>query len=250
MKSEECKMSVNLSKAAIDFLLYSYFGITAADLKIKDKVITICAQRAYLDLSRTVSFGNDFKDGKTDDAKTKNYRTGKRKDFKDEICKIIKDGVCDLIKSSPDDYDENHNMLCERIKENAKSYCVDNKEILSNGITYGQAQKWLNMTIKYMWLLGIWESDFEKLIKVIHVPVDSYIIKAVWEYESVDLPLKEKSNRKYHYTNPSEYVKAWSQWNEDDYTNFQKSLREHLDVPPIKWEGPAWIEIAQKRNKQ
>ena len=249
MNKERNEMSIKLNEAAKKFLLYSYFGITAKDLNDKFKIITICAQRAYLDLSRTLTFKPEFKDVKVNGKVVKN-KSEERKAFKDEICKIIKDGVWDLIKSSPGDYDIDHDSLCKQLKEASKKYCKVNKNTKNDGITYGQAQKWLNMTIKYMWLLGIWESDFKNLIEVIHVPVDSYIIEAVWEYKSVDLPLKEKSNRKYHYTNPSEYVKAWSQWNEYDYTNFQKSLREHLDVPPIEWEGPAWIEIAKERNKQ
>lgn len=240
MNKERNEMSIKLNEAAKKFLLYSYFGITAEDLN-DEFIITICAQRAYLDLSRTLTFKPEFKDVKVNGKVVEN-RLEERKKFRAVICGIIKDGVWDLIKSSPGDYDTVHDALCKQLKEASEKYCEYevNKNTKADGITYGQAQKWLNMTIKYMWLLGIWESDFKNLIEVIHVPVDSYIIEAANKRNNfkdgakVDVPKI-----------------AWSKWDKaEEYTNFQESLRKAVKESPIEWEGPAWIKIAKERNKQ
>lgn len=243
MNKERNEMSIKLNEPAKEFLIYSYFGISPKDLENKDKIITICAQRAYLDLSRTLRFKDDYKENsKNDNKQAKKEKVDKRINFKNDISKLIEAEVLSLIKS--DDFDSTHNELCDRIM-------IESKSEIEGGMKYGQAQKWLNMTIKYMWLLGMWESDFEKNIKVIHIPVDSYIIEAVWEYESVDLPLKEKSKRKGEYTNPSEHVEAWSRWEKEEYISFQNSLREQLSsdrTNPIEWEGRAWINVAKKKR--
>ncbi len=251
MKREGDKMSMNLSNQA-KFLLFSYFGITESDLNEKDKIITKCAQRAYLDLSRTLMFKDKYKEKEKDNKEEKQSKAAKRKEFRDKMCEIIQENVLCLISS--DKYEEKHEKLCEKLKKKAEEYCyyeVNNDK--KNGITYGQAQKWLNMTIKYMWLLEMWDDEFKKVINKIHVPVDSYIIEAVWEFEGVKLPIKDE-NREKDYKNPAEHVKAWSQWNKDEYTDFQDRLRAYLSeektTSPIEWEGPAWIEIAQKRNEQ
>ena len=243
-----------------EFLLFSYFGLETSDIeggkKLNDcELITRCAQRAYLDLNRTLTFC-DKANGE------KNIK--KRVEFRNAICEIVVDGILKYEINSPDDFDEWHNNLCETIKNTAKDYKCENYDILiisekdkntrETNFSYGQAQKWLNMTIKYMYLLGRWDDKFKEFINVIHVPVDSYIIDAAWKYKNVKLPLKEeKTDRLHKYTTPSEHVIPWSMWdNADDYKKFQTSLRKTLKEEneiPIKWEGPAWIKIAKKRNK-
>lgn len=83
---------------------------------------------------------------------------------------------------------------------------------------------------------------------VLHVPVDRYIIEAVWENEDVILPLIPekicKNGKRGAYSD--EKVKSWSKWEKEEYINFQNSLREKLNGEiPIKWESSVWIEVAQ-----
>ena len=60
-------------KNALDFLLYSYFGFDGGTKKIeenKNEIPTYCANRAYLDLARTVEF--KYSKSKLDKMKKKN----------------------------------------------------------------------------------------------------------------------------------------------------------------------------------
>lgn len=41
----------------------------------------------------------------------------------------------------------------EKILDEVKEHCGEN-QIRKERLYYGQAQKWLNMTIKYMWITG------------------------------------------------------------------------------------------------
>lgn len=147
--------------------------------------------------------------------------------------------------------------LCEI--EKAKEHPNEEKQ----KFYYGQAQKWLNMTMKYMWLTGLWKDEFDRLLPMLHIPVDSFIIEAVWHegFEedgrgwikdedvqklSVNLPC-ENTKRKGKYADDK--TVSWSKWNDSEYINFQTSLRSWCkDEAPIIWEGRAWIKIANRRG--
>ncbi len=216
----------NITSETLEFLWYSYFGVSVetAQKTDKDEIMKICAEKAYLDMNRTLSFESD-----------------ERNDFRPDICGLIIEEIKNSIfTTAENDFDDVHNAVCNKIIKVANE-----KSVLKNDLEYGQAQKWLNMTLKYMWLMGLWEEELSALKDVLHVPVDSYIIEAVWENEKVSLPLnKGKRNSAYSY----DKVKPWSKWEEDEYKEFQKSLRENLNnKSPIEWEGPVWIKIAEKK---
>ena len=226
-------MKNEMDKELKDFLLFSYFGITTKDLNDKDNIIKICAERAYLDLNRTLKFSPEYKDDKNDTKEELKKKAGRRLWFKNKTCvciskHIIKDLIC-----SNHDFDWQHKNLCDEIIR------ISEQGIITGGMTYGQAQKWVNMTMKYMWLLGIWDEEFKRVIDKIHVPVDSYIIEAVRqrinlkEGTEIDLP-----------------TTAWSNWNHEEYIKFQRELRKSVEEYPIEWEGPAWIEIAKSKKPQ
>ena len=47
--------------------------------------------------------------------------------------------------------------------------------------------------------------------------------------------------------------KVWSQWEKEEYTEFQKALREKLlkdNTYPMEWEGSAWIRVAMARESK
>jgi len=48
----------NLTNETIEFLWYSYFGVSVQKAKTMDKnqLMLICAEKAYLDMNRTLSF--------------------------------------------------------------------------------------------------------------------------------------------------------------------------------------------------
>ena len=83
----------------------------------------------------------------------------------------------------------------------------------------------------------------------LHIPVDSFIIDALWEDNSIYLPLKdEKTKRNSIYQQPSNYVKPWSQWNyEEDYKPFRESIRGKYT---LVWENSEWIKKAEHRKNK
>lgn len=216
-----------------EFLTYTYFGITKADPK--DIILKKSAERAYLDLCRTIKFKTE-----NEDVKTK---------YKAQICEmLVKEyGVLLNAAESSDDkqsaFDSEHNRICEEI---IKAY----SEI--SGLTYGQAQKWLNMMLKYALLV---EGD-SVLKSYLHIPVDSYIMQTVGSdnprlkhcLKLECVPKKDGTVGKYSESTS----KPWSKWNYDEYTAFQKSVRTTVAESdynsPIEWENEAWIEVAEFRK--
>ena len=159
-----------------------------------------------------------------------------------------------------------HSSLCSNLivlYENAGcTWGTNNGKDLA--FSYGIAQKWVNMTMKYMVitadLCALCDDDFgfvqkfgdmiAKFRNDFHAPVDRYIIDAAGrEFSDIVLPTEKESLQNYKY--PSDYVESWSQWDPEMYKQFSSSLKAELDKEgksPLDWEGPAWIEQA-KGNK-
>lgn len=247
-------------KNAFDFLLYSYFGIEGEEALCVEKadVKVLCAHRAYLDLARTVDYkySSSALNAKPK-TETKEFRK-KKDDAIKQICEYIVDEIGNY--ESNINFQNWHCRVCKTVIEKMGQDLLKENKLL----TYGQAQKWLNMTLKYYWLLGLLpaamkENDFD-------VPVDSYIIEAVWTdgfwnkssfWESNDKrdkilkedKIKKDASGDYKLNSFSDekYI-SWSSWNQPEYRSFQKALKQYIgNVAPLKWEAKAWIEIAKKR---
>jgi hypothetical protein len=96
---------------------------------------------------------------------------------------------------------------------------------------FGQAQKWINMTIKYCWVC--WDGLPEGLgpwYPAAHVPVDELILSVVVEYGAV----------------PDRPCSVWSRWDdEQEYLTFQKKLREIAmknHTSPLELEFEWWLD--------
>lgn len=218
-----------------DFLLYSYFGFELKDLDPAQEqaVIVKCAQRAYKDLCRTLKFQ------KLDESIAKKDIENIHKEFCSNICKKMERLISEsLLLSDVDSFDTRHEEACEAI---CQAVCKSN---IVEKFCYGQAQKWLNMTMKYMWLLGLRKEQFDRLISVIHVPVDRYIMKAA-SRAGISLLRKDGQSKEYH----ADKSVSWSRWKYETYIKFQHDLR-HRFPAPIIWEGPEWIRIAKEENPQ
>ena len=105
-------------------------------------------------------------------------------------------------------FDFLHKLTCERLItffENQK-------------FTYGQAQKWINMSIKYVSMFN--HKMTEKYYEYCHIPIDNYIIHAT----------------KYRFNT------AWSKIDSyDEYINFQKWFRNNYDGIPLDIEFNMWL---------
>lgn len=92
--------------------------------------------------------------------------------------------------------------------------------------TIGQAQKWINMTFKYLHLLDY--QDVQKVYEYCHIPIDSYMLNIT------------------NYT----MSKAWSKLNDyDEYLEYQNWFRDKYpnDIPLDK-EFYLWLEESKKQK--
>ena len=115
----------------LEFLKYAYFNMTKGDSM--NDILIKCAEKAYLDLCRTIKFNTENKDT--------------RKGAKQKICEMLVheyDILENAVKGSDEKqnaFDCEHKRICEEI--------INTYSEISE-LTYGQAQKWLNMMLKYV----------------------------------------------------------------------------------------------------
>ena len=139
------------SKSTIEFLLFSVVG------DYENNPIISAIDRAYRDMAaHTVS---------VPEGKSKEYLFEKRKAVTELLYKRIK-----AVGESIENFDEWHKTLSRELK---KTY---------SELTYGQIQKWINMTIKYLVVLsdvgvnGIPPFFVIDNAAFFHAPIDSYVL--------------------------------------------------------------------------
>jgi len=224
---------------ATTFLLWSYFGISVEELSknediLQDKLIEAAIMRAYRDASSHVlSVKPDYKNTlkKQGIDEIKNYISklhnaintwSSKKDLTNEETQTRYDelhrGVCDQLVTIYDD--ENH-------------YATPKYRF-----SYGIAQKWVNMSIKYIYIIYDLLEDTQSVLNIklftrdFHVPLDSYIFDAL----KSELGITNTTGKK------------WSKIDDyDTYLTLQKEIRAKVtDIFPIEWENTAWIRFANK----
>lgn len=198
----------------------NYYGVLLEYLfgTKKPEIFHIAASGAYRDMaSHTLTSSLSAIEKKA----ARKELEAVKKQWKHNIIKtIIVPEIETLLREPCNDFDSWHKNVCRNMKSLSK------KQLEGYGIifTYGQAQKWINMTLKNMLISGKWKFN-DSIISTLHVPVDRYIILA-----AKDLGVY-----------PPEL--PWSQWNEDDYISFHKNLDEKLKKlheNKIDWEMRIW----------
>lgn len=228
-------------KIAIEFLLWSYFKLAANSSK--EKIIEKCVSRAYSDATNQGAYNTIKKEGVKYNPKL----------------------ILGCINNPISDYDSWHKASCQSIVENFGD----------SAFTYGNAQKWLNMTIKYLFIVNsvmemlgaaedfrdFYRRKFKDFEGDFHVPIDSYIIESLWdekatvEETSEWLSLKEEKTRK-DGTLGAYYAdkhKVWSQFDAGDYQKVKKHIADKVSkegVSPMKWENEKWIGVAKKEKRK
>ena len=214
-----------MNKMLSDFLFVSEFGYSESDLISDDKkAIRVCAGRAYLDLCRTLRY-----------KKPKEKYEEKKSELKDKSIDMIAEGCENLYKKNvEEEFDETHQMLCEKL---CKIY--NEADILDAGhiFSYGQAQKWVNMTMKYFVLMK-YESSNSSLLSIMHIPVDNNVLEVF-----------DPEGKKGYKETP------WSKWDEDTYLSFINNLRELVKAKKtdcdtcFDWEYYNWIDWINMENQ-
>lgn len=133
---------------------------------------------------------------------------------------------------------------CGKIKTAIKIKDCYNKVNGSKSIiTNGNAQKWLNMALKYLWLLGALPNDIKE--NRLHAPIDSYILQKLWNLKADGVTCSADT---FYYKGNS-----WSKISDyDDYFDLQKVIRvmaKQGGKTVIELENEAWIEMAIKRKR-
>ena len=203
---------VQVDKDVLNFLKVIFFGDISDSFKA-------ASYRAYLDFNRTLRFGTIEEDT--------------RKNLKEKATKILRERISGINSdsiTSQEKFDAWHKETCRVIRQIYKETGMD--------FSWGQAQKWLNMTIKYLYVLGA--CDFADVFRYCHIPVDNYVFKSAKKELGISLPRI-----------------AWSRWEDYDgqYLDYQNQLRTRIkdlypQCEPLRWEFKYWMEEARNLTQE
>lgn len=194
-----------------------YFGAHVAADPTSPEAITTVSKRAYRDLSRTLHGIGTHPDKTTllEDTHTSLHQ------FVTNLETV----------TTQHEFDDRHDTWCQDRIRYFNAHPHPDKEAFT--LTYGQAQKWINMTLKYFAVLN--HPAMADVYPYLHVPIDSIIYKeAAHPTAGIGVP------------RPPGGI-AWSRLNQDQYRDYQQRLRDNItdnsdgSLTPLDWEAQAWI---------
>lgn len=239
------------NKLAYDFLLHYYFKITTdSDY---DEVFDLAIAKSYEDAVRQGAFNAI-------------------------ILSTDKELIPSIKKTA---FEEMLNILKKHLKKGKfendwhEKWCKEIVDIFSPikskkgtvAFSYGNAQKWVNMTLKNMYIIAIaFKSSKENLdngwydviinnAEHFHIPLDNYVLEAaLLDFEAMESHIKVKSmkNKEYHIISDGKTY-PWSQIPDyNTYAEFQNILTNEIKKKypenPIDWECEAWGKVAQSKK--
>ena len=188
----------------LHFLRVAYFG------DIKDKY-DAASGRAYRDFCRTIR-SQVFKEANI--VEKESFRQGVTTYIRDEIEMLKRD-----TNKSQDAFNAWHERVCLGIIAHFPF----------GELHYGQAQKWINMTFKYLCVLDDDSIKDAWFFPFLHVPMDNIIINVAVEAGLIERP-----------------IIRWSRWNKNQYKDYQAALIAAIhnskgnNCPPLLWEFRNW----------
>lgn len=185
----------------VNFLVRMKFG--------KGEPLSACSREAYKDFQRTLRGI-----GKAD---VFPQATEARQRANKALNQMIT-SVRDANAVAQKDFDEWHRKACERL---AAIYADSGYP----SFRVGHAQKWLNMTFKYIYTMGEQRlPGFGHLYNLCHVPLDNILIDALTHYGFPPLPCK------------------WSKLADyDTYLDRQLWVRKRFPLAPLDVEFRLWM---------
>lgn len=210
------------------FFTGAYLKINIDDLLLNDtkSIINItekCINKAYQDVKRNIPYKFSTKRIAKLEIEERAEFIKLKRDFYNNVSKtiveqVVRNGGVSIDKSDPISMIE---KICK--------IGTDEKLFKTNKhITVGIAQKWVNMTLKYLWLLGVFGEEDEKL----EVPIDQIIMEEIRKL-GIQVPICK-----------------WSNWDSiTEYNKLQDCLYENLlsnGYTRIAWENKYWVEGACK----
>ena len=188
----------------LHFLKVAYFG------DIED-VYKAASKRAYRDFCRTI-------------------RSQRFKDATHESKEVFRHDVTDYMKTRIGSLKEITNKKQEAFDAWHTDVCNGIIARFPYGeLYYGQAQKWINMTFKYLCVIDEGTHRKAWYFPFLHIPMDNIIINLAVEERLIERP-----------------DVPWSRWMEAQYETYQTALRTSIhnsygdDYPPLLWEFRNW----------
>ena len=190
---------VTVDSNILDFLKMLYFGVT-------DNPFEAASRSAYTDMCRTIRFH-----GKNGEALRKSVDV------------LLEERIPELIAvDNSEKFTQWHYSICKQIVEQYEAAGIE--------FYMGQAQKWVNMTLKYLYVLV--PDVVEPFYCFLHIPLDNYIM---------DIAKKQ-------YGVPS-LSTAWSRISDyQDYLDYEQKLMEVIDEVHLNWEFKKWVESARQQK--
>lgn len=218
--------AIDLKKEALIFL---------ADIKEGENPVDWAIRRAYTDMSRRTLH---FKQGTSDEEKA---------DLKGCAVNAIRKALEDLAKKKcmgdQDAFDVWHRKLSNNL-----CHIYNDSDLLEEDFTFGQAQKWINMTLKYLWayeITGIEASvvpSMKEMEAFMHIPLDRKMLKILKTNYS-DIKLSGAGSDGYAWSKIQDY---------ESYNSYQKEIREAIlkeYESPIVFELKHWNSSDTKTQK-
>ena len=202
------------------FLMVCLFGDKYKTSLNDEEKIGLAINRGYRDFCRTIRCGKEWNakielDIPKGDERKEYYAIN---NSRGRASKLIKEAI---ESNQFNDYYTWHSKLCDKLS---------NKKDGAIGYTYGQAQKWVNMTMKYLLILNY--NPVEDIIDKLHIPLDSIIIKKATK-KGIELITKDTLGRDFSWSRIKTYEHYW---------RIQKQLKENINGTPILWEFDSWNE--------
>lgn len=213
-------------------------------LSVKDEEDVIFAvKKAYIDMSpRTFHKNTDWWQDKenvkfTKKGEPKDERTKEKEDewqeAKNKVLANLAKKFADYFKeSNPKDFNDWHEETCDYFLTEFKKPLDNFGYISKSSLSYGKAQKIVNMTFKYLFCFDDARNYYDKFTPC-HVPLDSYILD--WYNQAA----KENKN-----PNIKPCKTKWSNLKEPEYNTIQSNIKNLLkeNYNPFLAEFYIWAQ--------
>jgi hypothetical protein len=183
-----------------DYLLHLYFGSV-----VETDPLTVCVDKAYLDFNRTLHGIRKLPDG----SKLHAAAVGGLKSSLADLKEMLQKGI------DQSTFDAWHEDTCKKL------IAVYDKSHTFYG---GQTQKWVNMTLKYIFTLGEERiSGFDRAYPYCHAPLDRIVVEGLAKFGFPPLTC------------------FWSRLDYREYFERQQWIRNNFILVPLDVEFLIWL---------
>lgn len=148
------------------------------------------------------------------------------------------------------DTQEQYNSSFYKVAEDICNKINANKRDEKDTFSFGNAQKLINMTMKYLYIMCYKDSEKRELFRFCHCPMDSILLKHVWKQrnELSDKTMKRMKGYKV-------FLASWGSedFNDNDdsrYKTFQAAIKElnGNDQYALEYDYKIWITKSEKNT--